>query len=88
MRAPGLGSDRGEGFLAEGAQGVVRPPGDLAGDGEGGPVAAEPVGDLPVVGVIRRAGAGGALAASNSAQRSSGEPCRDSLPGVRLPSEE
>ena len=62
MRAPGpRRSDRGECLVAERAQGVMSPASDLAGDGERGPVTAEAVGDLAVVGVVGRARAGGAL---------------------------
>ena len=54
-------SGGGEGLVAERAQGVGGAADHLAGHRQGGPVAAEPVGDPPVVGVIGRAGAGGAL---------------------------
>src|SRR5262249_41721134 len=50
--------DRGERLLAEFAQGVVRASAELAGDREAGAGVAEPLGDLEVVGVVGRAGAG------------------------------
>src|SRR5215203_4760483 len=45
-------SNVGERFLAQRPQGVVRPPGDLAGDRQSGAVSAEAVGDSAVVGAL------------------------------------
>src|SRR6266516_1036288 len=49
----------GERFVAELAQDVVRAPAELAGNREAGPVVVDPLGNLQVVGVVGRAGAGG-----------------------------
>src|SRR5215207_8700060 len=51
--------DGGECFVAELAQDVVGAPAELAGDREAGAGVVEPLGDLEVVGVVGRAGAGG-----------------------------
>src|SRR6266511_3581198 len=51
--------DRGERFVAELAQDVVRAPAELAGNREAGAVVIDPLGNLQVVGVVGRAGAGG-----------------------------
>src|SRR5207247_11414586 len=51
--------DGGERFVAELAQDVVRAPAELAGNREAGPVVIDPLGNLPVVGVVGRAGASG-----------------------------
>src|SRR5712691_10906002 len=49
----------GERFLAELAQDVVRAPAELADNREAGAVVIDPLGNLQVVGVVGRAGAGG-----------------------------
>src|SRR6266508_1803870 len=51
--------DGGERFVAELAQDVVRPAAELAGNREAGAVVVDPRGNLQVVGVVGRAGAGG-----------------------------
>src|SRR2546425_6422543 len=51
--------DRGECFVAEVAQDVVGAPAELAGNRETGAGVVEPLGDLEVVAVVGRAGAGG-----------------------------
>src|SRR6266702_5903763 len=51
--------DRGERLLAQLAEDVVGAAAELAGDREAGPRVVEPLGDLEVVGVVGRAGAGG-----------------------------
>src|SRR6266540_3588552 len=51
--------DRGERLVAEFAQDVVCASAELAGDREAGAGVVEPLGDLEVVGVVGRAGAGG-----------------------------
>src|SRR6266566_338256 len=51
--------DRGECLVAEFAQEVVGASAELAGDREAGAGVVEPLGDLEVVGVVGRAGAGG-----------------------------
>src|SRR5712692_5955661 len=51
--------DGGECFVAEFAQDVVGASAELAGDREAGAGVVEPLGDLEVVGVVGRAGAGG-----------------------------
>src|SRR2546428_4590821 len=51
--------DGGERFVAELAQDVVRAPAELAGNREAGAVVVDPLGNLAVVAVVGRAGAGG-----------------------------
>src|SRR6266540_858992 len=51
--------DGGERLLAELAQDVVGAPAELAGNREAGAVVVDPLGNLQVVGVVGRAGAGG-----------------------------
>jgi hypothetical protein len=53
--------DGGERGVAEFAQEVVSAPAELARDREAGAVVVDPLPDLEVVGVVGRAGAGGAL---------------------------
>jgi hypothetical protein len=53
-------SGGGEGFLAEGAEPVVAAAGEFAGHRDDGATAAEPVGDLLVVGVVGGTRPGGA----------------------------
>src|SRR6266511_1534311 len=54
--------DGGERVVAELAQDVVRAPAELARNREAGPVVIDPLGNLQVVGVVGRAGAGGPTA--------------------------
>jgi hypothetical protein len=56
----GVEHDRLQGLVAELAQGVVGLTGELAGDRDGGSLAAQPGSDLQVVGVVGRGGTGGA----------------------------
>ena len=51
--------DGGERFLAELAQDVVGASAELAGNREAGAVVVDPLGNLQVLGVVGRAGAGG-----------------------------
>ena len=60
-RSHGQVLDRGERGITQAHQGVAHPPGELAGDRQGGPVAALAGLDLLVVGIVGRAGTGGGL---------------------------
>ena len=73
-----------ERLVAEFAQRVVAALEQLAGEREAGAVAAEPLGGLEVVGAVRASRVPARdCAASYSAQRSAGGPCRERCPGAR-----
>jgi hypothetical protein len=80
--------DDGERVVAQLGQDVHGLPDDPAGLGQAGPVRVVAVLDLAVVAVAGGAATRRCFAASNSSQRSTSGPCRDSRPGLRLPSEE
>ena len=83
-----LGFRRGEGLVAKAAQGVVRAADHLASHREGGSSAADPVGDPPVVGVVGRAGPGGALRGLEQRPAQQRRALPGQVSGGALPSEE